>query len=174
MQYPGLGYIGEVATLPMSLSINSQIQFVGKQPTYQISNARPNAQVQWSSYKNGVDTKEFLAGYGGQTIGSNGSLEVTGGAWTNNDVGDWLKEALVQNEDGTWSRAVVAFRVLDPATVESPVARLWRFACLTLQPLKVRFFQDTLFTVAGYNVTGTTVILTLGGIWIAKSLKLIK
>ena len=165
MQYLGLGYIGDVATLPMSLSINSQIQFVGKQPTYQISNARPNAQVQWSSYKNGVDTKEFLAGYGGQTIGSNGSLEVTGGAWTNNDVGDWLKEALVQNEDGTWSRAVVAFRVLDPATVESPVVTGGQGGS---------FFQDTLFTAFGYNVTGTTVILALGGIWAAKALKLIK
>lgn len=164
----GLGYIGwlgDVSTLPMTLSINSQLQFVGDKPVYRLSNARPGAQIQWSSYKNGVDTKESFAAYESQVVGSNGSVQIDGGAWTTNDVGDWLKEALVVNEDGTWSKAVVAFRVVDPASVQTPVVTGSQGGS---------FFQDTLFTVAGFNITGTTVILALGGIWAAKALKLIK
>ena len=157
--------LGETVTLPMTLSINSQLQFVGDSPIYQLSNARPGAQIQWSSYKDGVDTKESFAAYESQVVGPNGSVQITGGAWTAANVGNWLKEALVQNEDGTWSKAVVAFRVVDPASVETPVVTGGQGGS---------FFQDTLFTAFGFNVTGTTVILALGGIWAAKALKLIK
>jgi hypothetical protein len=58
----GLGYLG--AALPVSFVINSPVQYVGKQPTYRISNATPGAQVYWSSYKDGKDTGEVRAAYG--------------------------------------------------------------------------------------------------------------
>ena len=158
----GLGYL--TAALPVSFSVNSPVQYVGKQPTYRISNATPGAQVYWSSYKDGKDTGEVRAAYG-HSIEANGSLEITGGNWSAGDVGYWQKEIEVHGPDGTIGRGQVAFQVVDPATVENPVVTGGQGGS---------FFQDTLFTVAGYNVTGATVILALGGIWAAKALKLIK
>lgn len=166
MQGLGLGYLGDVTTLPMTLSINSQLQLVGSQPVYRLSNARPGAQIQWSSYKNGVDTKESFAAYESQTVGPNGSVEITGGAWTAANVGDWLKEALVANEDGSWSKAVVAFRVVDPASQpQAPIVSGSQGGS---------FLTDPLFSVAGYGVTPGTLLGVFVGLYALKSLKLIK
>jgi hypothetical protein len=158
----GLGYLG--ATLPITLSIDSPVQVVGKQPTYRIQNARPGAAVQWSSYQNGVDTKEFLATYS-DTIGANGSLEVTGGNWRDADIGSWLKEAAVQNEDGTWSRAVVGFQVVSAAQAQpqTPVINTGS-----------SFFQTPLTYLGDLAVTPITVGLAVGAVWLAKQLRLIK
>lgn len=158
--------LGETITLPMTLSINSQLQYVGESPVYELSNARPGAQVQWSSYKDGVDTRESFAGYEGQTVGANGSVRITGGAWTAANVGNWLKEALVVNEDGTWSKAVVAFRVVDPASQpQAPVITGSQGG----SPL-----TDPLGTVFGIEITPGKLLIGLGGLWALKALKIIK
>ena len=158
----GLGYIG--ASLPVSFTVNSPVQIVGKQPTYRISNATPGAQVYWSSYKDGKDTGEVRAAYG-HTIEANGSLEITGGNWATGDVGIWQKEIEVHSPDGTISRGQVAFQVV-PETAAQPA--------IVQGSQGGSFFSDTLFTVGGYNVTGSTLVLALGGLWAAKALKLIK
>lgn len=160
--YYGLGYL--TAALPVSFSVNSPVQVVGKQPTYRISNATPGAQVYWSSYKDGKDTGEVRAAYG-HVIEANGSLEITGGNWRTDDVGFWQKEIEVHSPDGTISRGQVAFQVVPESAAQAPLVTGGQGGS---------FFQDTLFTVAGFNVTGTTVVLALGGIWAAKALKLIK
>lgn len=158
----GIGWLG--AVLPITLSIDSPVQVVGKQPTYRIQNARPGAAVQWSSYQNGVDTKEFLATYS-DVIGANGSLEVTGGNWRDADIGQWLKEAAVQNEDGTWSRAVVGFQVVSAAQAQpqTPVINT-----------SSNFFSQPLTYIGDFAITPTTVLLAVGAIWGAKQLRLIK
>ena len=150
--------------LPITLSIDSPVQVVGKQPTYRIQNARPGAAVQWSSYQNGVDTKEFLATYS-DTIGVNGSLEVTGGNWRDADIGQWLKEAAVQNEDGTWSRAVVGFQVVSAAQAQpqTPVLNTGS-----------SFFSNPLFYLGDFAITPGTIGIGLVGLWAAKQLRLIK
>ncbi len=150
--------------LPITLTIDSPVQVVGKQPTYRLQNARPGAAVQWSSYQNGVDTKEFLATYS-DTIGANGSLEVTGGNWRDADIGQWLKEAAVQNEDGTWSRAVVGFQVVSAAQAQpqTPVLNTGS-----------SFFSNPLFYLGDFAVTPTTIGLGVLALWGAKQLRLIK
>lgn len=160
--YAGLGYLG--AVLPISLSIDSGYQVVGQQPTYRIANASPGAQIYWSSYKDGRDTGEVRAAYG-DTVGNNGSLEIKGGAWTDANVGVWQKEIEIANPDGSISRAAIQFQVVPESATQAPIVSGAQGGS---------FFQDTLFTVAGFNITGTTVILALGGIWAAKALKLIK
>lgn len=106
----GLGWLG--AALPISLSINSPIQVVGQTPTYRISGAPPGAQVTWTSFKDGVATGEDMAGYSGQVVESNGTVELTGGAWTADNVGQWIKQVRIAAPDGAVSQAVVMFSVV--------------------------------------------------------------
>lgn len=158
----GLGYL--TGTLPISLSINSPVQVVGKQPTYRISNATPGAQVYWSSYKDGKDTGEVRAAYG-QTVEANGSLEITGGNWRTDDVGVWQKEIEIQNPDGTVSRAVIAFQVVPESAAQTPVVAGSQGGS---------FFSDPLFFVGNYGVTPGTLLLGFGALWGLKALKIIK
>lgn len=157
----GIGWLG--AALPIGLSIDSTAQIVGKQPTYRIVNASPGAQTYWSSYKDGKDTGEVRAAYG-QTIEANGSLEITGGNWTDNDIGTWQKEVEIANPDGTVSRAVVVFQVLPAqAAVQTPVINT-----------SSNFFSTPLTYIGDFAITPTTVLLAVGAIWGAKQLRLIK
>lgn len=105
--------------LPLQLTINSQIQEVGKAPVFTLIGAPPGAQVLWSSFKDGVETAEFNAGYG-QMVESNGTAKLTGGNWTEADLGVWSKQVLVQDAAGNNYRGMVQFRVV-PAAAASPV-----------------------------------------------------
>ena len=116
----GLGYLlGEA--LPLSLTINSTVQKVGEAPTFTLIGAPPGATVLWSSYHDGVATGEFNAGYG-QTVEANGTAKLTGGNWTQDQVGVWTKEVLIQDAAGSNSRAMVQFRVVPAAASATPTA----------------------------------------------------
>lgn len=158
----GLGWLG--TALPISLSINSPVQVVGKQPTYSIVNATPGAQTYWSSYKDGKDTGEVRAAYG-QTIEANGSLEITGGNWSSNDIGVWMKEVEIPGPDGALSRAQVVFQVV-PAAAAQPQAPVINTGS--------SFFQTPLTYIGDFAITPVTVLLGVGGVWLAKQLRLIK
>ena len=108
------GLRGLGAALPLSLRINTPYQLVGSKPTFTLIGATPGATVFWSSYKDGTPTGEYNASYG-QVVEANGTVELEGGQWTENDIGTWLKEVLIQSPDGTNNRAMVQFAV-------SPVA----------------------------------------------------
>lgn len=157
----GLGSLN--GALPIGLSIDSGAQIVGKQPTYRITNATPGAQVYWSSEKDGKATGELRAAYG-DVIESNGSLEITGGNWRTDDVGNWRKEIEIANPDGSVSTASVYFQVL-PAQAA---------ASIPVVNTGAGFFQTSLFNIGDFQVTPLTVALTLGGVWLAKQLRLIK
>lgn len=148
--------------LPISLTIDSPVQVVGKQPIYRITNASPKAQTYWSSSKDGVSTGELRAAYG-QTIEDNGSLEVVGGVWTDANVGRWRKEVEVPNADGSTSTAEVYFTVVPAQTTQAPVLNT-----------QASFFSTPLFKLGGYDVTPLTVIGAGAALWFAKQMKIIK
>lgn len=114
------GMRGLSSALPMSLSINSPYQVVGSKPTFRLIGAAPGAVVFWSSYKDGRQTGEHNASYN-QTVAANGTVELEGGQWTEQDIGTWIKEVLIQSSDGTINRAIVQFAV-SPAAAASTSA----------------------------------------------------
>ncbi len=109
------GLSGLAGALPLSLSINSIYQTVGSAPTFRLVGAQPGAVIYWSSYKNGQPTGEYNASYN-QTVEPNGTVELEGGQWTNDDIGTWTKEVLIQSPDGTNNRAMIQFTVSAPAS----------------------------------------------------------
>lgn len=142
--------------IPLQLTINSQIQEVGKAPVFTLIGAPPGAQVLWSSFKDGVETAEFNAGYG-QLVESNGTAKLTGGNWTDNDLGVWSKQVLVQDADGRNYRGMVNFRVV-PAAAASPVP--------SPTPASGGDWLSTpLFEVAGVEVTPVIAGLGIVGLY---------
>lgn len=131
--------------LPLQLTINSQIQRVGEAPVFTLIGAPPGATVLWSSYKDGVATAEFNAGYG-QHVESNGTAKLTGGNWTTADEGVWTKEVLVQDASGQNYRGMIQFRVV-PATnsAASPVP--------TPTPASGDWLHQSLFSIGDFEVT---------------------
>lgn len=114
---------GLAAPLPITLRINSPYQLVGGKATYTVIGAPPNAEIYWSSYKNGVATGELNASYG-QKIEPNGTAQIESGAWTSDQVGDWIKEILIKDSTGNLYTAMVAFSVRSATdTAESVSSR---------------------------------------------------
>lgn len=112
------GMRGLGAALPLSLKINTPYQIIGEKPVFTLIGATPGATVYWSSYKNGQPTGEYNASYG-QVVEANGTVELEGGQWTENDIGTWMKEVLIQSPDGTNSRAMVQFAVSPAAAANT-------------------------------------------------------
>lgn len=158
--YAGLGSLN--GALPIILTIDSPTQIVGKQPTYRIQNASPGAQVFWSSEKDGKSTGELRAAYG-NVVEANGSLEITGGNWSTDNVGNWRKEVEIQNPDGSVSTASVYFQVVPAQSASVPVINS-----------NSSFLQTPLTYIGDFAITPMTVALGLGGVWLAKQLRIIK
>lgn len=129
--------------IPLQLTINSQIQEVGKAPVFTLIGAPPGAAVLWSSFKDNVETGEFNSGYG-QTVESNGTARLTGGNWTDADLGIWTKQVLVQDAAGNNYRGQVQFRVV-PAAAASPVT--------SPTPAGGSFWENPLFSIGDFEVT---------------------
>lgn len=132
------------AALPLSLTIDTPYQVVGGAPKFTLIGAPPGATVLWSSYKDGVATAEFNAGYG-QMVEANGTAQLDGGPWTTADVGVWTKEVLIQSPDGTNNRAMVQFKVsaaptptTTPSTPATHVGNFW---------------ENPLFSIGDFEVT---------------------
>lgn len=101
------GFLGAIG---LALFTDKRSYQVGDAPLYSLTGAIPGSRVAWSSFKNGQSTGEFQADYG-QVIGANGTVELTGGAFADADVGNWQKIALIINPDGTTEQAQSSFSV---------------------------------------------------------------
>jgi hypothetical protein len=82
----GLGAIGDLL-----LSMNKSVYQVGEKPIYLVTGAPPNAQIAWSSYRDGVETGEVNATYGHITD-AEGKGQFEGGAFTEAQIGTWQKQ----------------------------------------------------------------------------------
>jgi hypothetical protein len=100
----------------LQLSLNSFTQYTGQPPTYTITGAQPNADIYWSSLKNGESTGEVRSFYGHKTDG-NGNWSATTGPWPPGLEGNWWKTAHVGDESST-----VQFQILAAQPVSSGVS----------------------------------------------------
>lgn len=114
MMYRALG-----AVIPISLQIDTPYQIVGRKGKFRIIGAPPGAEIYWSSYKDGVATGELNSSYGDK-IGANGTAELEV-SWAPDQMGNWVKEILVQDSAGTNYTAMVQFSVM-PAAQSGAVA----------------------------------------------------
>jgi hypothetical protein len=117
--FSGLSGLG--AALPLSLSIDKPYQVVGGKPKFTLIGAPPGSPVYWSSYKDGKSTGELNASYD-QKVESNGTVELEGGAWTENDIGLWDKIVLVKDAQDNNLTAKVTFRVSAAASTQEPTS----------------------------------------------------
>lgn len=114
-----LGFLGAIG---LSLSMDKSTYKVGESPIYRIVGAIPGATIAWSSTKNGQQTGEYQASYGAK-VDANGTAEITGGAFTESDKGQWTKTAMILKPDGSYDLSnVAAFSVVaaQPATGSTP------------------------------------------------------
>ncbi|MDE2019807.1 MAG: hypothetical protein KGJ13_05695 [Patescibacteria group bacterium] len=116
-----LGFLGYLGAIGLSLTTDKSRYQTGDQPVYSIVGGVPGSQVAWTSYKNGQSTGEYNANYG-QTIDANGTAQLTGGAWTDAEAGNWQKQVLVIAPNGALSNAEVSFSVGPKATAINPIA----------------------------------------------------
>ena len=114
--------MGMLGVIGLSLSMDKATYKVGESPIYRITGAIPGATIAWSSTKNGQQTGEYQASYGAK-VDANGTAEVTGGAWTDADKGQWTKTAMILKPDGAYDLSNVAsFSVIAaPVAGGSPV-----------------------------------------------------
>ena len=103
-----------LGALGLAFTTDKHSYAVGDAPIYRITGAVPGSVIAWTSYKNGQPTGEYNANYG-QTVDANGTAELTGGAWTDADKGQWQKELVVIAPDGTISNATISFSVTGAA-----------------------------------------------------------
>lgn len=119
--------MGMLGVIGLSLSMDKATYKVGESPIYRITGAIPGATIAWSSTKNGQQTGEYQASYGAK-VDANGTAEVTGGAWTDADKGQWTKTAMILKPDGTYdlsnvaSFSVIAAQAAQPSPTQSPSA----------------------------------------------------
>jgi len=100
-----MNFLGEIV---LSLGVDKRRYEVGEAPKYIVQAGIPGSNVYWTSFKNGIATGEQNADYG-QVIGANGTAELVGGPWTDADVGNWEKQALVVTPDGAQQQLVQTF-----------------------------------------------------------------
>lgn len=109
--------------LSLSLAVDKPSYLVGESPTYTLQNAVPGSIVKWTSFKNEQPTGEYEEVYEGGVIGTYGGAELMGGAWTDDQVGNWQKIATVIAPDGSRQTAQVKFTVNKLATTATPVVQ---------------------------------------------------
>jgi len=110
-----------LGALLLTLKTDKQNYLVGDAPIYTLQNAQPGSLVKWTSFKDGEATGEYEENYGG-TIGSVGGAELTGGAFTDKELGRWQKIAVVYAPDGSKTTASTYFNVL-PVASSQPVTQ---------------------------------------------------
>jgi hypothetical protein len=143
--------LGAVTPLPLSVSV-PPVQRVGETAIYRISGAPPGSVIYWTSYKDGAHTGELRDTYG-DTIAPNGTAEVTAGsAWTEDNIGEWIKEFEVVDGDGKHYLGVVHFQVIPAAATGSGGGFVPSSS----------FLDDELFALGSFSVTGKTALLIVG------------
>jgi len=99
------------------LTTDKSAYAIGDFVTYSITGAKPNADIAWTSFRNGQPTGEFQAQYG-QHTDANGNW--TGQAvqpWTTADQGAWQKQVLLISSGPTYDQAEVNFTVGNVSSV---------------------------------------------------------
>jgi len=104
--------------LSATLTTDKRRYLVGEMPKYTLTNAKPGSIIKWSSFKDGVSTGEYEENYG-DVVGSVGGVELTGGAWTTDQVGNWQKIASVYGPDGSHDTVQATFSV-EPVNQQTP------------------------------------------------------
>lgn len=98
----------------LSLSVSTPYHVVGQQFVYYVRGGPPNAQIFWSSQKDGLPTGENNAFYGHLTDSSgNADLSSTPGP---GEIGNWIKTITVKDSAGTPFKAAVAYNVAGTQT----------------------------------------------------------
>jgi hypothetical protein len=90
----------------LSLTVDRVRYQVGQSPLYTVRNAAPDTPIYWSSFRNGVSTGEVNSFYGHYT-NSAGFFRAYGGAWTTDNIGDWVKEVSIGGDVASVSFKVV-------------------------------------------------------------------
>lgn len=98
----------------LDLLMNKTSYVAGESPWYSITGAQPDSEVHWSSTKNGLPTGENDAYYNHNTNAA-GVWSGAGGAWTNEQVGQWTKTVQVGNESDS-----ITFQVLPAGVTSTP------------------------------------------------------
>lgn len=91
--------------------MDKSVYAIGDQPVYTITGAEPGAVIAWTSFKNGQPTDELNAQYG-QYVEADGSW--SSGVldpWPASYQGQWQKQVLLVNPDGSFDQAQTSFRV---------------------------------------------------------------
>lgn len=114
------GLLGALGAIGLSLFTDKTTYLVGEKPIFSLVGAVPGSTIAWTSFKDGEPTGEYNATYGGQAIGANGTAELEGGAWTEDQIGSWQKQVAVIAPDGTISPAQVFFNVRSAAAAPAP------------------------------------------------------
>ncbi len=109
---PAVFAIGAAAA---TLTVDRSSPMIGESTVYQITGAPANAEILWSSWKNGVSTGEVDADYG-QATDANGNWNALAGAWPAGDVGSWTKQASIAG-----TQLSVSFTVVERLTLDRPV-----------------------------------------------------
>lgn len=101
-----------MGAIGLSLATDKTVYKVGESPIYRITGAIPGSVIAWSSTKNNQQTGEYQASYG-DIVDANGTAEITGGAWTADDIGQWTKTAMILKDDGSYDLSnPIAFSVI--------------------------------------------------------------
>ena len=104
--------MGMLGVIGLSLSMDKSTYKVGESPIYRITGAIPNSTIAWSSWLNGQPTGEYQSSYGNK-VDANGTAEITGGAFTDANKGQWQKVAMIVKPDGSYDISnTVAFSVI--------------------------------------------------------------
>lgn len=119
---PAGGYGNSLmGAIGLSLATDKTVYKVGESPIYRITGAIPGSVIAWSSTKNGQQTGEYQASYG-DVVDANGTAEITGGAWVEDNIGQWRKVAMILKDDGSFDLSnevgfsVVAASAAQPGT----------------------------------------------------------
>jgi len=111
---PPVGPYGNslMGAIGLSLTTDKSAYRVGESPIYRITGAIPGSVIAWSSTKNNQQTGEYQASYG-DIVDANGTAEITGGAWTADNIGQWTKTAMILKDDGSYDLSnPIAFSVI--------------------------------------------------------------
>lgn len=114
------GLLGALGAIGLSMSTDKSVYLVGEKPTYLVTGAQPASVIAWTSFKDGKHTGEFQTVYPEQKIAANGTLEVVGAAFTEQDVGQWQKQLAILAPDTSTALAQASFVVRATAPPPPP------------------------------------------------------
>jgi hypothetical protein len=93
------------------LRMNKAAYAIGDAPVYTITGAQPGAAIAWTSFKDGQPTGELNAQYNQHTDANGNWTSGPSNPWTASAAGQWQKQVLLVNPDGSFDQAQATFTV---------------------------------------------------------------